>query len=386
MSDHLDDLARVLPDLGSLAWTDEHERWKDDWITERERNNDDHPSSDLPPVTPGRIAQVARGYSVVFVGGEAVLAASSSQRTRGGLAPATGDFALVEDHPQDGPSVVSIANRRTALARRSPGRFPEMQVLAANIDTVLILHGLDRAINERRLERELVVAADSGAEPVVVLTKADTIKDLDQRLEAVTTIAGGFSVVAISSITGEGLTNLAPYLTPHSTTALFGASGVGKSSLVNALSNGTVQRTGEVRATDQRGRHTTVTRDLIPLPGGALIVDTPGIREIGLWQAYDGLAQTFPEITAAMEHCGFRDCAHEHEPSCGVQAEIERGRILERRIEHYRQLAAELALQEEQLTEAARIAESHQRADAEDRQDNVRPNRRARRGGRRRRR
>ncbi len=163
--------------------------------------------------------------------------------------------------------------------------------------------------------------------------------------------------------------------------AMLGLSGIGKSTLVNALSSGLVQRTGEVRATDQKGRHTTTTRDLIPLPGGGFLMDAPGVRELGLWQAYEGMALTFPEIASAEPDCRFADCEHDAEPGCAVRAGIEAGAVDQRRLDHWRELQAELALQETQLEEFARRSESRDRADAEDQRDQARPNRRARQGG-----
>ncbi len=191
-------------------------------------------------------------------------------------------------------------------------------------------------------------------------------------------------------VTGRGMEEIESLVTANTTVALLGLSGIGKSTLVNLLSGGQVQRTGEVRAADRRGRHTTVTRDLIPVPGHGLIIDTPGIREIGLWQAYHGLALAFPDIHHAAAECRFTNCAHDNEPGCGVQSALASGAVEVRRLEHWRELMAELALQETQLEEFARRAESRDRADAESRRDSERkrkPHRgRSGRQGRRRRR
>jgi ribosome biogenesis GTPase len=283
---------------------------------------------------------------------------------------------VVADHPEDGTHIVDIAPRWSALARRAAGRVPEPQVLAANIDRVFVMHGLDRDLNLRRIERQLVVSWDSGATPVVVLTKADIVGgpdgDLDEIVTEVEAVAPGATVLAVSMVTGRGMDDIESLVTANTTVALLGLSGIGKSTLVNLLSGGQVQRTGEVRAADRRGRHTTVTRDLIPVPGHGLIIDTPGIREIGLWQAYDGLALAFPEIHQAAAECRFTNCAHDNEPGCGVQAALASGAIEVRRLEHWRELMAELALQETQLEEFARRAESRDRADAESRRDSER--------------
>ena len=366
----IDDLARLTPDLVTLGWDDELERWA----------NDEGAVED--ELAKGRIARVSKGFSLVFTGGDAVLAASGSTRTRTDLAPATGDYVIVADDEEDGPSVAAIAPRRSALSRRAAGRVPEAQVLAANVDSVFVMHGLDREINIRRIERQLVVTWDSGAEPVIVLTKADTVEGgADAVAEAaaeVAAVAPGVTVVTVSPVTGQGMDEIESRVRADRTVAMMGLSGIGKSTLVNALTDGEVQRTGEVRAADRRGRHTTVTRDLIPIPGGGFVIDTPGIREIGLWQAYDGLAKTFPEISAEVDRCRFADCEHRNEPGCAINQARGEGLIEERRLEHWRDLMAELTLQETQLEEFARRSESRDRADAERRRDAERPNKRSR--------
>ncbi|MEM7274494.1 MAG: ribosome small subunit-dependent GTPase A [Actinomycetota bacterium] len=379
----IDDLARLTPDLDALGWDEELERWAgSEGAVEDE-------------LARGRIARVSRGFSLVFTGGDAVLAASGSMRLQTDLVPATGDYVIVAADPEDGPSLAAIAPRRSALSRRAAGRVPEPQVLAANVDDVFVMQGLDREINLRRIERQLVVSWDSGAEPIVVLTKSDQIDGgpdaLADAVTEVTAIAPGVTVLTVSTVTGQGVDAIADRVRAGRTVAMMGLSGIGKSTLVNALTDGEVQRTGEVRAADRRGRHTTVTRDLIPIPTGGFMIDTPGIREIGLWQAYDGLARTFPEISEEADRCRFADCEHRNEPGCAVRAAQAEGLIPERRLDHWRDLMAELALQETQLEEFARRSESRDRADAERRRDAERPNKRSRnksgrRGGGRRRR
>ena len=379
-SSTIDDLVALTPDLASLGWDDD----LDAWAAATEADLEAEPGS----LTPGRIARVSRGFSVVFTGGAALLVASGSHRAEVGLVPATGDYVLVRDDPDDGPTLAAIAERRTALQRRAPGRVPEPQVLAANAGTVFVMHGLDRELNLRRIERQLVVAWDSGAEPVVVLTKADVEPRVEAVVAEVEAVTAGVEVVAISTVTGRHLERIQARFEGNRSVALLGLSGVGKSSLVNLLSDGTVQRTGEVRAADHRGRHTTVTRDLIPLPTGGFVIDAPGVREIGLWQAYDGLERAFPEIAEAAAACRFADCDHDNEPGCGVKAALAAGAVTDRRLDHWRELMAELALQESQLTDFARRAESRDRAVAEDQRDRVRQGRKGRSGrkGRRRRR
>jgi ribosome biogenesis GTPase len=350
-----------------LGWTDRHEVWADD----------------IPHDYRGRIARAGRGFCVVFTGDDTVLAASSSIRSDLGIAPATGDFVTVTI--VDGEPVISgIASRSTELARRAPGRIPEPQVLAANVDDVFVMHGLDRPVNLRRLERQLVIVWQSGATPVVVLTKADEVAHADEAVASIRQIAPGVETVAISTVTGRNLDEVRDHFVDTRTIALLGLSGIGKSTLINELSGGTVQRTAQVRATDKRGRHTTVTRDLIPLPTGGIGVDTPGIREIGLWQAYEGVDRTFAEITRAIAHCKFADCTHRREPGCGVREARSEGIISERRLDHWRELMAELDLQETQLEEFRRRSEHRDRADVDRRQNAERPAKGAkRRSGRR---
>ncbi len=366
-----DDLTALTPNLDSLGWTAQLTDW----------------ANTVPHQRTGRIARASRGFSLVFTGGQAELAASSSVRSDTGLAPSTGDFVALVDDPEDGVSVAAVAERRTALIRRSPGRIPEPQVLAANIDDVFIMHGLDREVSLNRLERQLVIAWASGASPIVLLTKADQFPNHAEAVETISAIAAGVAVIAVSNTNGHNVDLVAQHLTGSRTIALLGLSGVGKSTLVNELSDGVVQRIGEVRATDRRGRHTTVTRDLIPLPQGGIVIDTPGVREIGLWQARDGLDMTFPELAAAAATCRFADCEHDAEPGCGVKSGLFDGTILQRRLVHWKALQAELDLQDLQIEEFQRRVDSRSRANVERRMDGERPrkSKRGKKGGKKRR-
>lgn len=356
-----DDLTLLTPDLSSLGWDDELDAWADDL-----------PSASAKQVRRGRIARSTRGFCLVFTGGEAIMAASSSVRSSTGVAPSTGDFVTVIDDPEDGPTVAEIAPRRTSLTRRAPGRVPEPQVLATNIDDIFVMHGLDRPLNLRRIERQLVIAWESGATPVILLTKSDEVNHEDEAVASVQRAAPGVEILATSTVTGQNIDRIRNSFTGTRTVALIGLSGIGKSTLVNELSDGVVQRTGEVRAADRRGRHTTVTRDLIPLPSGGIVIDTPGIREVGLWQAHSGLAKTFPEIATAAADCRFANCDHKAEPGCTVVAARLDGLIAERRLDHWRDLQGELDLQDEQLEDFARRAESRSRADVQSRRDGER--------------
>lgn len=321
------------PSLERLGWTDELQSWAEE---------SDH-------LWRGRVAQASRGFCLVATQEGPLLARSASVRATLGIEPSTGDFVTVVEDYEDGPVLDRVASRTSVVTRRAPGRIPEPQILAANADEVLVMHGLDREENVRRIERQLVIAWESGAQPVIVLTKSDVAVDRDAQVEAVSTIAPDVPLIVTSVETGEGLDDLRGRLEGNQTITLIGPSGIGKSTLVNELSGGEIQRVGEVRETDLRGRHTTVTRDLIVLPDEGILLDTPGIRELGLWQAYHGMAMTFPHLTEAASRCRFADCAHEAEPGCAVRELIKSGDPESARFGHWSELSEELSQQEADL-------------------------------------
>jgi ribosome biogenesis GTPase len=252
---------------------------------------------------------------------------------------AVGDWVLVGDE-QD--RIQARVPRKSALARRSPDGSATPQVIAANVDRVFVVHTLSAEPNRRRLERELVIAFESGADPVVVLTKLDLASDPAVGLAAVEDLASAVPVHVVSAPTGEGLDALAQYTAGHRTMALLGPSGAGKSTLVNALVGEERQRTAEVRAVDGKGRHTTSAAELVVLPTGGLLIDTPGLRAVALWSEGAGLDEAFPDVTELAEHCRFRDCAHDTEPDCAVRAAVEDGRLPAGRLRSWRQLHTEL--------------------------------------------
>ena len=256
---------------------------------------------------------------------------------------ATGDWVLVE-RVEDDLAVVAILPRRSAFVRGDPmeGAARDEQVIAANVDTVFVVHALNNGPNLRRLERELVLVYDSGATPVVVLAKSDLAPEMEDAVEAVLGVAPGVDVVVTSSVSGDGVAALERYTCDGRTVALIGASGVGKSTLVNRLVGEDVQDTGDVREGDQRGRHTTTARELVVLPKGGVLVDTPGLRAVSLWDSEEGFSRAFAEIEALAEQCRFRDCAHRTEPGCAVRAAVERGDLDTDRLEHYLRLGREL--------------------------------------------
>ncbi len=316
-----------MPDLAALVPVGWNERLADAFsVAGREH----------PGAVPGRVTRVDR--AVV-----SVLTADGAVRADTGAEPlATGDWVLVAPGAE-ATTVVAVLPRHSAFVRGDPidGTARSAQVVAANIDTVFVTQSFDNGPNIRRLERELVLAFESGADPVIVLTKADLAPDpID--LAPVERSASGAPVIVTSAVSGIGIDALRRYAVSGRTVALIGASGVGKSTLVNQLVGADVRATGAVRASDQRGRHTTTTRELVMLPDGGVLVDTPGLRAVTLWVADDGLRRAFADIEAWARDCRFHDCAHDQEPGCAVQLAVTRGEIDAARVVHYRDLDAEL--------------------------------------------
>jgi ribosome biogenesis GTPase len=289
---------------------------------------------------PARVSAQHRGeYDVLAERGE--LRAHVAGRLRheassGADLPAVGDWVALRDE-----TIHAVLPRRSAFLRKVAWSQTEAQVLAANIDTVFVLTGLDEDFSPRRIERYLTLAWESGATPALVLTKADLCRDPLALLLEAEQVALGVSTHVVSNLTGEGLDELAPYLGPAKTVALLGSSGVGKSSLANRLLGGDVQVTKEL-AVDGTGRHTTTARELFRLPSGALLVDTPGLREVQLWDADEGIQEAFADIDELAADCRFNDCAHMREPGCAVQAAIDEGRLPRERLQSYRALQREL--------------------------------------------
>lgn len=297
------------------------------------------------PARRGRVIRIDRGWSTIrHVDG-------TFDRVRNiDVEVAVGDDVLLDENIE---RVVSVRPRRSALVRRASfeGSRGVPHVVAANIDVVFLVHTLASPVNERRVERELVLAFDSGAAPVVVLTKSDIARehDIDVARRVVEDIAFGVPTHVVSATSGEGLDALRAYAHNDGTVAMLGASGVGKSTLVNALVGADVQRTGEVREGDQRGRHTTVAAELVPLPSGGWLLDTPGLRAVNLWTSGRGIEQAFGDVFALADQCKFRDCKHLDEPDCAVTAAIARGDLRRERLASMRRLVAEEhALEEEQ--------------------------------------
>jgi len=284
---------------------------------------------------PGRVARVDRGWATVMTETGTVRVQLAGREV------VTGDDITVQHG-----KVVDVLPRRSAFVRgdAGEGRSRRPQVVAANVDFVFVVQSLNNGPNIRRLERELVLAFESGATPVVVLSKADLVDPdgVEAGVEIARSAAADLEVVVTSAITGLGLETLRALARPDRTVALIGASGVGKSRLVNGLIGREAQEVGEVRENDQRGRHTTTARELVDLPGGGWLVDTPGMRSVALWEADEGLSRVFSDIEALVAQCRFRNCSHGPEPDCAVRAAIESGALDAARFEHYRKLDREL--------------------------------------------
>jgi ribosome biogenesis GTPase len=263
--------------------------------------------------------------------------------------PAVGDWVAVAARADEAAGTIqAVLPRRTRFSRKTAWQAAEEQVLAANVDVVFIVSSLNEDLNLRRLERYLILGRESGAQPVVLLTKSDLARDPERAVAAVEGIASDVPVLTLSSRTGEGLDAVRSYLRPGVTAALLGSSGVGKSTLVNRLAGEELLDTQEIRD-DGQGRHTTTRRELVQLPGGALVIDTPGMRELQLWVADEALEETFDDVTSLFQHCRFSDCSHESEPGCAVKEALADGTLPQERWASYLKLEAELAALERRL-------------------------------------
>jgi ribosome biogenesis GTPase len=262
--------------------------------------------------------------------------------SRGAL-PVVGDWVAVRQRPGERGAIIDVLPRRSRFSRRMAGTTTDEQVVAANVDILFIVMSLDDDYNLRRLERYLLMTGDSGAAPIVLLTKPDLAHDLSAQVNGAAKVAGDAPVHVVSPREGEGLMPVRTRLSSGLTGALVGSSGVGKTTIINRLVGDETRRTRDVRASDSRGRHTTTHRELIPLPDGGLIIDTPGMRELQLWDAGDAMRQTFDDVEALAADCRFGDCRHRGEPNCAVKAAVADGRLPASRLESYLKLHDELA-------------------------------------------
>ena len=307
----------------------------------------------VPDAEPGRVVRSDRGVHVIAVAGGLVSARASTDLD---APPVTGDWAAVVTDEFGDPWLAALLPRWSSLSRADPAeKQTNEQVLCANVDVLAVVVALDRQLNPNAIERMLTVAWGSGAVPLVVLTKADAVEpaELDDLVVSAESAAGGVDVVATSARTGAGVEEVRSHVTEGRTLALLGQSGAGKSTLVNALVGEDVRATGDVRAGDAKGRHTTTSRELVPLPGGGVLLDTPGIRSLSLWDA-EGVAASFADVEEFAAGCRFNDCRHESEPDCAVRAAVDAGELDVRRFDNYRKLMRELEVMEQRQDEAAR--------------------------------
>jgi ribosome biogenesis GTPase len=319
-------------DLSSLGW-DEH-------------FSSAYVRHDRPDQEPARVTRVDRGICTLLAAagtrrastGGALLAAVVHDPTR---LPCAGDWTVVRTWPDERLTIEAVLPRRTALIRASAGAEALGQILVANVDTVAAVVPVDPEPDLGLVERLLSLAWESGARPVVALTKVDLAAHPEILVEEVGEVAPGVDVFGVSAATGIGLEQMRAMACGGRTLGLLGASGSGKSTIVNALAGATVMPTQQIRA-DGRGRHTTTHRALVPLPGGGAVIDIPGIRAAGLFAGTEGLARTFADIVSLAGRCRFDDCTHQHEPGCAVLAALIAGELSPRRMEHWRKLQREI--------------------------------------------
>lgn len=316
---------------------------------------------DLGDQVPARVIAQHRGFWRVAPAtgdGWAIAPGRMLYRASGTLElPAVGDWVLIRPEA-DGPATITeILPRATVFVRQKAGRDSEAQVVAANVDVVFIVTSLNQDLSLRRIERYLIATRESGARPVVLLSKSDLVADPAVSIAEVEAVAAGAAVLAYSAKTEEGLDAVRAYLQPGRTVAVLGSSGVGKSTLINVLAGEEMLPTQEIRADDDTGRHTTTHREIVKLPCGSLLLDTPGMREIGFWGVEEGVRDVFDDVEALQGSCRFRDCKHESEPGCAVRAAIESGELSRERWQSYLDLQKEIAYEARRQDLGASLAE-----------------------------
>jgi ribosome biogenesis GTPase len=320
------------------------------------------PIPEQPPAGVGRVVRIDRGVYAVVTDTEVVAASLAGEFKDAAdpvVRPAIGDWVVVA-HEGDDTVVRVVLPRRSMFVRGDIARM-QAQVVAANIDVVFVVHSASDEPNLRRLERELVLAFQSGAQPVIVLSKADLADRVTRVVDAIRPAAVDLDIVVTSAVTGAGVETLETCGTHGLTLAFIGASGVGKSTLVNALLGADVQATAPIRATDGKGRHTTTARELFVLPRGGVLVDTPGLRSLGMWRSDEGIAAAFSDIEELARSCRFSDCAHDHEPGCAVIEAVAAGRLDADRVRNHRDLQRELDRLDAEAEARGRVVKQQER-------------------------
>jgi ribosome biogenesis GTPase len=312
--------------------------------------------------TSGRVALEHKNFFRVYTQHGEVLAEISGKLRHEAASrrdlPAVGDWVVIRSRPEAGRVTIhAVLPRRTSFVRKIAGSRTEEQIVGANIDTVLLVTSLNQDFSVRRIERYLLIAWESGAKPIIILSKSDLCDRVDERINEVQAVARGVPVHAISVVTGRGLNDVAQYFKRGQTVALLGSSGVGKSTLINQLTGDDHLKVQTVREHDDRGRHTTTHRELILLPGGGLVLDTPGMRELQLWDGDDSLQLVFDDIEALAEKCFFSDCRHQDERGCAVREALRAGTIDTGRYESYEKLQKELKYQARRRDKLSEIVE-----------------------------
>lgn len=324
---------------------------------------------------PARVTAVHKErYALISDRGECFGRLKSAVYFNGGLEefPTTGDFVLINYNELGDSIITQTLPRRSFFARKNPTPGEADQAVAANFDSVFIMQSLNYDLNPKRLERYLALAWQSGAVPVVILTKSDLVEDSEAQIADMRRVSAGAEIFPLSAKTGEGVDALAEYLQPGKTIVLLGSSGVGKSSFVNALAGEHIMAVNEIRENDSKGRHTTTHRQLIQLASGVMIIDTPGMRELGMLDASAGLSESFADVEQYFPLCRFADCTHEREPGCAVQAAIAAGELPQSRFESYQKLQREsryaasqtdyLKQKQQRFTEIAKMSKALQKS------------------------
>ncbi|HWQ63372.1 MAG TPA: ribosome small subunit-dependent GTPase A, partial [Methanospirillum sp.] len=300
------------------------------------------------PYLPGRISTVQKTRFEVIIPGDIISVPLSGALKSQKMYPVVGDFVVILNQPESATRmIVAILPRKTVLTRGGAGDSSGKQVLAANIDTVFIVTEPGKDLSIARLERYLMITRSSGALPVIILNKSDTCPDIPEVVRMINSEIRDIPVVPVSAAEKTGLDTLNPYLGPGKTALFIGSSGVGKSTLTNALTGKTLQETRDIREDDGKGRHTTTVRHLLSLPDGSSLIDTPGLREIRIWTAGESIAETFDDIVEYASRCRFTDCSHNNEPGCAVRQAIEDGILSQDRFFRYQKILKEISFERE---------------------------------------